>query len=231
MVYKIRNKAFFLTQSGWKNTYHCKVLNDVVDINPSQTYIIRAHEDAHPYVRYFAQYRNFSRKVKQYMYGDRAAETAAILWLKDKFTFVWRVETPIRLVQPAPDQRIVGQGDRDYELVVNNSHPYQLYFYQTQNEYLEKEREDQALRDQGETPLVDQAIKMIATRVANAKEAKGDELTTTELHVIFEDVYTNYRIAEGAQKARKPNGDFNDFLEVRRPYIEPGVNNVQVKVD
>lgn len=231
MVYKIRNKAFFLTQSGWKNTYHCRVLNDVTDINPSQTYIIRAHEDVHPYIRYFAQYRNISRKVKQYLYGDKAAEMAVVMWLKDKFTFVWRAETPIQLVQPAPDQRIVGQGDRDYELIINNTHPYQLTFYQALNNDLIQEKEDQALRDQGEEPIVDQAIKIMGKRIQEAKALKGDELTTPELHKIFEDVYTNFKIAQGAQKARKPNGDFNDFLEVRRPYIEPGVTNAQVKTN
>lgn len=231
MVYKIRNKAFFLTQSGWKNTYHVKVLNDVADIHPSQTYIIKAHEDIHPYIRYFAQYRNISRKVKQYLYGDRAAENMAILWIQKEFTKVWTNETPIKLVQPGPDQRLVGQGDREYELINSNTHSFQLEFYKTQNEHLQQLQEDQGLRDQGEKPLFDQALEIMGNRVKEAKAFKGDALTSGELHRIFEDVYTKYMIAMGAEKARKPNGDFNDFLEVRRPYIEPGVTNTPAKAD
>ena len=231
MVYKIRNKAFFLTQSGYKNNYHCKVLNDVTDINPSQTYIIKTHADIHPYIRYFAQYRNTSRKVKQYLYGDKEAENVAILMIQREFTQIWRNETPIKLVQPGPDQRLVGQGDREYELINNNTHPFQLEFYKAQNEHLQQEREEHALREKGEKPLVDQLLEILQFNIKEAKGLKGDDLTSNEYHRIFEDVMTKYYIAMGAEKSRKPNGEFNDFLEVRRPYIEPGVTNAPTKVD
>lgn len=231
MVYKIRNKAFFLTQSGWKNNYHAKVLNDVTDVNSSQTYIIRTHVDAPPLIRYYAQYRNISRKVKQFLYGDRAAENLATLWIKAKFRHALDADTPIELVQPGPDQRLINQGDREYELIGLNTHPAQLETYRAANDRLRQEREDQALRDQGQEPLMDQFFAAAGRRMRDAKEAKGDELTSDELHAIFEDCYTQLKIAQGAEAARKPNGDFNDFLEVRRPYVEPGVANAQVKAD
>lgn len=231
MVYKIRNKSFFMTPSGWKNNYNVKVLNEVTNIVSSQTYIIRSVEDANPYIRYFAQYRNISRKVKQFLYGDKDLENMVTMWMKERFNYVLNVETPIQLVQPAPDHRIISQGDRDYELILNNTHPYQFEFYKANNQNLQESKENQAIRDRGEKPLHDQFIDILGERIKHSKNEKGDELNPQELHRIFEDVFTLYKIAEGSQMSRTPRGDFNDFLEVRRPYIEPGVNNVSVKTD
>lgn len=228
MVYKIRNKGFFVTQSGWKNHYHMKVLNDVKDTNPAVTLIIRAPEDVHPHLRYFCQYRAISRKIKQYLYGDRQLEAVATQFLKSKFQWVWNIETPIMLVQPDPDKRLVNQGDREHELISHNYHPYQLEFYRANNRRLQQEREEEALRQAGEKPLVDQAVEILRDSLREAKERKGDELTSEEMHRIMEDIYTRYKVAQGSEHYKNPNGTYNDFLEVRRPYIEPGQANVEV---
>ena len=229
MVYKIRNKGFFMTHSGWKNKYHMKVLNDVVDINPQSTLVIMAHDDAPPLIRYFCQYRTMSRKVKQYLYGDKHLEAVAILFLKSKFTWVWNIETPIMLVQPDPDKRLINQGDREHELISHNYHPFQLEFYRVNNQRLQREREDQAVRDNGEKPVIDQAVEMLRDNLREAKERKGDELSSEEMHAIMEDIYTKYKVALGSEYYKRPNGTYNDFLEVRRPYIEPGQVNAEVK--
>lgn len=231
MVYKIRNKAFFLTMSGWKNNYHIRVLNDVSVPNVEQTFLLDAHEDAPPMVRYYAQYRNISRKIKQYLYGDKELENIATLWIKEKFQMILYFETPIHLVQPAPERRITAQGDRDYELINNNTHPYQLDFYKTNNEFLKNEMEQIAIREKGEKTLEDQFVEIFSDRVDKLKEVKGDDLSVQDLHKLTEELFTLYTIARGSEKSRTPSGDFKDFLEVKRPFIDPSVNNANAKVD
>ena len=219
-----------MTASGWKNDYHTKVLNDVADYNPSTTYCMKTWTDAHHMVRYYSQYRNISRKVKQFLYGDRHLENIAIMWIKSKFHYLYTVETPVELVQPHFEQRVLGQGDRELELINQNSHPAQLHFYEANNKELQQEMEDQENRDQGETPLIDQLVDILGEKIHARKVSKGKDLNSADLHNIFEDVVTQYKVALGSQKALTPRGDFNDFAEARRPFIEPGTSNVSVKV-
>ena len=220
-----------MTPCGYKNHYNVSVQNQAISYNMSQLYMSKEVNDAHPLLRYHAQYRNYSRKIKQYLYGNKYLENMATLWLKEKFNFVLKAETPIELVQPYPDDRLVAQGDRDYELVHGNVHPYQLEFYSAQNEHLKEERENQALRDNGQQPLDDQFIEIASQRIKSESDKKGEPVNSQELHKIFEEVYTAYRAAQGSEALRTPTGDFKDFVEFRRPYIEPGVNNVNVKIN
>ena len=104
-------------------------------------------------------------------------------------------------------------------------------YWSVPGQSLQEERENQAIRDEGGKCLDDQMVDMLGERIKTAKSEKGEDLSAKELHRIFEDVFTLYNIAKGSEKSRTPNGQFNDFLEVRRPYIEPGVNNVSVKAD
>lgn len=230
MVYKIRNKSFFLTVGGWKNHYHNPVLNDVTSHRNDQTFCLTATDDAPALIRYMALYRNTSRKVKQYLYGNQEFENCAILFMKERFTFVKNCETPVHLVQPCGTRRIIHQGDRDYELINNNSHPYQLEQYKANNEYVQSQMESIELRANGEKPLEDQVVEVFGERIAKLKEAKGADFSTQDFHKLCEEIWTLYRVAQGAEKSRQPNGEFKDFLEVRRPFMGPDVTSVNAKV-
>ena len=134
-------------------------------------------------------------------------------------------------MQPYPDDRLIAQGDREYELVHNNTHPFQLELYELVNKRLQEEKEDQAIRENGGKPLDDQFIEIASERIHKAAETKGEDLNAQDLHKILEDVFKSYMIAQGSETSRNHVGDFKDFVEFRRPYIEPGVNNVSVKVN
>ncbi len=51
MGYKFRNKNFFYTIHGFKNNYHHKVLNDVLDVDSPVTYCIKTGKDYLSFVR------------------------------------------------------------------------------------------------------------------------------------------------------------------------------------
>jgi len=74
MVYKIRNKSFFWTKSGWKNNYHGKVTISERPSNPETTLSIRCRYDHMSFLRAHQSYRNISRHCKQYFYGDKEME-------------------------------------------------------------------------------------------------------------------------------------------------------------
>lgn len=51
MVYKIRNKSFFMTKSGWKNNHFPKSFNMPRASNSEQTQGIRCRYDHHSFLR------------------------------------------------------------------------------------------------------------------------------------------------------------------------------------
>ena len=51
MVYKIRNKSFFLTKTGWRNNYHGKVTITERPSNPESTIAIRCRYDHMSFLR------------------------------------------------------------------------------------------------------------------------------------------------------------------------------------
>ena len=232
MVYKIRNKAFFFTMSGYKNNYHVKVLNDASEPRSDQTYALKTWEGGPQYVRYHQLYRNISRKCKQYLYGNKELEERVILQLKSHFNIPFTCETPVHLIQVEPERRFANQGDRDYELMASNQHPYQVHAYRSTNEQVKKELEYHQLRDNGETPIEDQFTDVLDKHLqALTANKPGGKITINDMHEVIKKVYTLYKAAEGAQMARTPNGDFNDFLEVRRPFTDPSSTATNVKTE
>ena len=231
MVYKIRNKSFFFTMSGYKNNYHVKVLNDPAEARPDQTYALKTWEGGPQFVRFHQMYRNMSRKCKQYLYGNKELEENVVIWLKEHFRIPMTCETPIHLIQVETERRFANQGDRDYELLSNNQHPYQLHFYREVNASLREELESQELREAGEKPLEDQAVEVMEAHLKAAAARKGGPVSAQELREIFSQVHTLYKAAQGARHTRTPSGEFNDFLEVRRPFADPAAVNANVKTE
>jgi hypothetical protein len=84
--------------------------------------------------------------------------------------------------------------------------------------------EAQEQRNAGETPLEDQVIEFFDERIAEetASLNAGETISYDRWTEILGDVIRKYN-AEVANPggARDENGNFNDFIEVRRPFVEP----------
>jgi len=78
MVYKIRNKSFFWTKSGWKNNYYGKVTIAARPSNPETTLAVTCRYDHMSFLRANQSYRNISRHCKQYFYGNKELEVRAL---------------------------------------------------------------------------------------------------------------------------------------------------------
>ena len=65
-------------------------------------------------------------------------------------------ETPTHLIKHGGARRFVDQGDREFELMSYNVHPFQLLTYQANNAELQQINEDAEIRQNGGTPLEDQ---------------------------------------------------------------------------
>ena len=133
-------------------------------------------------------------------------------------------ETPTHLLKYGGARRFVDQGDREFELVSHNQHPYQLLNYQVNNEELQREVEAQELRNAGETPLEDQMKNYFNERVEAevASLGEGETISYNRWVEILGDSLRKYK-AEVARpgSTTDENGNFQDFLEVRRPFVSP----------
>ena len=114
------------------------------------------------------------------------------------------------------------QFDRHYELYSYNVHPNQLFTYQLANERLLKETEDRHTRERGEQTLEDQFITRVEEAVAEEKQRSGsDRISFEKAREILDNLNRQMRQETMRPHTRDENGDFNDFLEVRRPFISP----------
>ena len=228
MVYKIRNKGLFMTINGFKNNYYHKVLNDYMPLAPDTTFALQIRQDHFSYIRITQAYRNISRKCKQYLYGDKEAEQCFILFLQDHFTRPLKGETPLHLIKYGAARRFADQIERDYELVSYNQHPFQLDTYDTINQRIQEREERNTLLEQGEKPLDVQVFETLKVKMDDARDKKKGKLNAEEYHQIFEEIFTLSRAAEHGGSARDSTGEFKDFLEKRRPFVD---SNGHVKTD
>lgn len=137
-------------------------------------------------------------------------------------------ETPTDLIKHGGERRFVDQGDREFELISYNQHPYQLLNYQLQNEELQKNTENQELRNSGQTPLEDQFMNYFTSRIEqeNSDLSDGQSLSYDRFSEILGDTLRKYKAEVNLEgSATDENGNFNDFLERRRPFIEPNQNS------
>ena len=212
MVYKIRNKSFFVTISGNKNNYANKVLNVPIDVKTEMTFAVKNFDGGPEFIRFHQLYRNISRKMKQYLYGNKKAEEHVILSLREHFKIPYTCETPIHLIQSEPLRRLVNQGDRDYELMSYNTHPYQLNLYKEINEEIDKEQEQAELKAAGEQTIEEKIADSLAMRVKEVQEKYEGKAPLSVIDQVMRESYRNYLNEIGEEKNRNSDGSFNDFL-------------------
>jgi len=225
MVYKIRNKSFFWTKTGWKNNYFPKSFNMPRPSNTESTLAIRCRYDHHSFLRAHQSYRNISRHCKQYFYGDKKLEEIFILGLRSLFLIPQVSETPTDLIKHGGERRMVDQLDRDFELVSYNQHPYQLFTYEVNNRFLAAEHEDYETRKSGQKTLEDEMCEFADDLIAEeqAKLGEGQRISIERMTEIIYHVFNKAKAQTNkpSQDSRGPDGNIQDYLEVRRPFISP----------
>ena len=110
--------------------------------------------------------------------------------------------------------------DRDYELWEANAHPFQTAFYNFYNTLRQEQIENQELRNQGVEPIEDQILRISSERIEQEAAATGREVDRMRQADIFMEAI---RQANSTiyNEGREQEGSFNDFLDVRRPSIQP----------
>jgi len=227
MVYKIRNKSFFWTKTGWKNNYFPKSFNMPRPSSSESTLAIRCRYDHHSFLRAHQSYRNISRHCKQYFYGDKKLEEVFILGLRTLFLIPQVSETPTDLIKHGGERRMVDQLDRDFELVSYNHHPFQLFAYEMNNRYLASKNEEYLAREAGEETFEEQVLGFVDDLVADeqAKLPEGQKISLDRMTEILYHVFNKAKAQQNkpSQDSRGPDGNIQDYLEVRRPFISPTV--------
>ena len=167
-------------------------------------------------------YRNLSRYFRQYFYGDRRVEESFLVALRKAYTMPFWCETPVELSKFDPERRFADQIDREVELASLNYHPQQLLIYETQNKRLQKEVEDEAIRASGQETLEDQLKKYVDARLKDEQERVGPHarISYDRYMEIWGDALRRLR-SETRKTGVDRHGEFDDFLEVRRPFIAP----------
>ena len=221
MVYKIRNKAFFWTRGGYKNNWFPKHFNMPKAQDPDVTFALKSRTDHMSYLRLFQNYRNYSRLCKKYFYGDRALEEKFIIALRDIFRVPLTCETPTHLIKHGGERRMADQADRDFELISNNTHPYQMALYEKNNQIVLEEVENEQLRAQGLKPIEDQIYEYVENKLKEATQ--GGQKPSFEQ--TMEITYAAKRKARDelglTGNLKDQDGKYFDFQEVRRPFVAP----------
>lgn len=225
MVYKIRNKSFFWTKTGWKNNYFPKSFNMPRPSASESTLAIRCRYDHHSFLRAHQAYRNISRHCKQYFYGDKQLEEIFILGIRSFFLIPQVSETPTDLIKHGGERRMVDQLDRDFELVSYNQHPYQLFTYEVNNKYLADQHEQYEVTKSGEKTLEEEMLEFVDELVEeeHKKLPEGQKISYERMNEILYHVFNKAKAQsrKPSQDARGPDGNINDYLEQRRPFLSP----------
>lgn len=225
MVYKIRNKSFFWTKTGWKNNFFPKSFNMPRPSASETTLAIRCRYDHHSFLRAHQSYRNISRHCKQYFYGDKKLEEVFILGIRSFFLIPQVSDTPTDLIKHGGERRMVDQLDRDFELVSYNQHPFQLFTYEVNNRNLASEHEEYEIRKSGQKNLEDEMMDFVDDLVNEEKKKlrEGQAISIERMTEILYHVFNKARAQtkRPSQDSRGPDGEVRDYLEVRRPFISP----------
>jgi hypothetical protein len=219
MGYKIRNKSFFQTIHGFNNNYHHKILCDVLPINPSETIALQTRYDYLSFVKVLQNYRNIYRKVRQYFMGDKDLERRFLMYFKDFFRTPLTCHTPVELI-PHAERRFSDQFDREWELYSYNHHPMALRAYDYNNKRIMDYAERQEIIERGDSPLDIQFRDYVAVRIGEETQKKGQVLNFEELDQVFKEGVSHYYAALGMKSVRNKSGEFEDFSENRRPYVQ-----------
>ncbi|CAK89553.1 unnamed protein product (macronuclear) [Paramecium tetraurelia] len=224
MVYKIRNKSFFWTRAGWKNNWHPKNFNAPRPSSSEFTIGIRCRYDHNSFLR-----GNEINLINQHtIHTERSQDTAKELFqmgLRTFFIVPHIAECQVTQIKHGGERRMVDQIDRDFELVSYNSHPYQLFTYTVWNQYLANQQEAYEQRKNGGQAIEDQVIDHISELVKDekAKLGAGKQLSIEKTAEIVMNVMRQLRAAQQRPHLnnRRADGEFDDFLEQRRPFTAP----------
>lgn len=104
-------------------------------------------------------YRNYSRTIKQYLYGNKENEEMLIMELRNQFRIPFTCYTPCAEIKHGGERRMADQLDRDYELISYNQHPAVLYMYQLQNSYIKKNNDMWEQTNRGEISIDQLAVQ------------------------------------------------------------------------
>lgn len=174
----------------------------------------------------FQSYRNLSRHFKQYFYGDRVLEEQFTIALRHAYTLKFWANTPIHLHAGGGSRVLADQVDREVELAALNQHPLQLYIYDINNKRIQEEIEDETIRAGGEHTLEDQ-LKVFVDQKMKAEQEKvgaGNKVSQERFLQIYADALKKLKQAQ-RRPATDSNGEYTDFLEVRRPFISPNTES------
>jgi len=122
---------------------------------------------------------------------------------------------------------MVDQLDRDYELVSYNQHPYQLFLYEVNNKRLALDHEEYEIKKSGQNTLSDEILAFANDLINDElrKYPEGHKISVERLSEIVNHVLNKAKAQQNkpSQDSRGPDGNINDYLEVRRPFISPTV--------
>jgi len=170
-------------------------------------------------------YRNLSRHCKQYFYGDKKLEEIVILGLRSLFLIPLVSESLTDQIKHGGERRFADQIDRDFELVSYNTHPFQLFTYEVNNRFLPQENENYETSKAGQKTMEEEAMDLVDTLVKQeqAKYGEGEKIPIERMTEILYHVFDKSRaqMKRPSQDARGPDGNINDYLEQRRPFIAP----------
>jgi len=119
------------------------------------------------------------------------------------------------------ERRMADQLDRDYELLTYNQHPFQLFAYRLHNRFLQRRNEKWEQINKGEK-TVEQLGMIEAEKLMDAETKKlpvGEKLSLERMTEIILQVGRQIRASQGNVPTRNSEGEFNDFLEQRRPFV------------
>ncbi len=205
--------------NGFRNNYHYTVLNDCVPVNSDDTANLIVPQDFLSVLKTLQNYRNISRHVRKYFYGDKLMERSFLIGLKKFFRIPLTCQTPVHLIKTGWRKRFSDQFDREWELYSYNQHPFFLNQLKLGQEIMMKEKEEEEMKKKGEKTLEEQSNDFLFGRFVEESEKKGSKLSINELDSIFKESTSKYYEAMGYRKVRDDGGEFNDFLENRRPFI------------
>lgn len=129
----------------------------------------------------------------------------------------------MELIKHGGERRMADQLDRDYELLSYNTHPAQLFIYELRNNYIRHVNEQAESAEKGEDTIFT-AFSAELEKEAKSEEKKlgpGEKLSIEKLAEIYVRVSRVANQAMQRNGARKEDGEFNDFLEKRRPFVAP----------
>ena len=148
--------------------------------------------------------------------GDKFLEMLTILTIKDHYFRPNSYKSPIEQAWYI-GRTLADLTDRHVALFQQNAHPIQLLIYEEHNKFLRYVHNDDAQKLKAVLharikELEQQREKSIATN-------EGESLSPDDHEEIHIQAVTEWREEQKfAVRSRDRNGDFNDYLETRRPF-------------